>query len=179
MDSMPMESPVKAPYAGRVREILAGVNSQVDRGGELLRIDRIDDGAAASTTPTVEFTAGATRSRDARAQALADLATMRALVMGYDVSTDRAKEALADYDRLRDQVPAIDDERLTASLDVLATFTDICELSRNRPAGAEEAGDERVHSPSEYFHSYLRSLDPEREGLPQAFRSRLAAVLEH
>jgi len=42
-----------APYAGRVREILAGVSSQVDRGGELLRIDRIDDGAAASTNPTV------------------------------------------------------------------------------------------------------------------------------
>ncbi len=179
LESMKMESPVKAPYAGRVREILAGVNSQVDRGGELLRIDRIDDDAAASTTPTVEFAAGATRSPDARAQALSDLATMRALVMGYDVSTDRAKEALADYDRLRDLVPPIDDERLTASLDVLATFTDICELSRNRPAGAEETGDERVHSPSEYFHSYLRSLDPEREGLPQAFRSRLAAVLEH
>jgi acetyl/propionyl-CoA carboxylase alpha subunit/acetyl-CoA carboxylase carboxyltransferase component len=179
LESMKMETPVTAPYAGRVREILAGVNSQVDRGDELLRIDRIDDGAAASTTPTVEFTAGATRSPDARAQALSDLATMRALVMGYDVSTDRAKEALADYDRIRDQVPRIDDQRLTASLDVLATFTDICELSRNRPAGEEGAGDERVHSPGEYFHSYLRSLDPEREGLPEAFRSRLVAVLAH
>ncbi len=179
LESMKMETPVKAPHAGRVREILAGVNSQVDRGGELLRIDRIDDGAAASSTPTVEFTAGATRSPDTRAQALSDLATMRALVLGYDVSTDRAKEALADYDRIRDQVPRIDDERLTASLDVLATFTDICELSRNRPAGDEEAGGGRVHSPGEYFHSYLLSLDPEREGLPQAFRSRLAAVLEH
>ena len=27
---MKMETPVKAPYAGRVREILVGVNSQVD-----------------------------------------------------------------------------------------------------------------------------------------------------
>ncbi|HEY4993679.1 MAG TPA: carboxyl transferase domain-containing protein [Nakamurella sp.] len=179
LESMKMETPVKAPYAGRVREILVGVNSQVDRGGALLRIDRIDDGAAASTTPTVEFTAGATQSPDAKVQALSDLAAMRALVMGYDVSTDRAKEALADYDRIRDQLPLIDDERLTASLDVLATFTDICELSRNRPAGEEEAVDERVHSPREYFHSYLRSLDLEREGLPEAFRTRLAAVLAH
>ncbi|MEP6562486.1 MAG: biotin carboxylase N-terminal domain-containing protein, partial [Nakamurella sp.] len=56
LESMKMETPVKAPYAGRVREILVGVNSQVDRGGSLVRIDRIDDGAAASTTPTVEFT---------------------------------------------------------------------------------------------------------------------------
>ena len=62
---------------------------------------------------------------------------------------------------------------------MLATFADICELSRNRPAGEEESGDERVHSPREYFHSYLHSLDLEREGLPEAFRSRLAAVLKH
>ena len=77
LESMKMETPVKAPYAGRVREILVGVNSQVDGGGALLRIDRIDDGAAASTTPTVEFSdddrgarcrsAGAGRWRPGRA----------------------------------------------------------------------------------------------------------------
>src|SRR4029078_8924845 len=33
LESMKMETPVKAPYAGRVREILVGVNSQVDGGG--------------------------------------------------------------------------------------------------------------------------------------------------
>ena len=60
---------------------------------------------------------------------------------------------------------------------MLATFADLCELSRNRPAGEEESGDERVHSPREYFHSYLHSLDVEREGLPEAFRARLAAAL--
>ncbi len=62
---------------------------------------------------------------------------------------------------------------------MLATFADVCELSRNRPAGEEESGDERVHSPREYFHSYLHSLDVEREGLPEAFRTRLLAVLKH
>ena len=82
-----------------------------------------------------------------------------------------------DYDRAR----ATRRDRRCASccdaaLDVLATFADICELSRNRPAGEEESGDERVHSPREYFHSYLQSLDVEREGLPEAFRTRLAAV---
>ena len=37
----------------------------------------------------------------------------------------------------------------------------------------------RVHSPREYFHTYLQSLDVERAGLPDAFRDRLARVLAH
>ena len=180
LESMKMETPVKAPYAGRVREILVGVNSQVDGGGALLRIDRIDDGAAASTTPTVEFTGNTGRTlSDARAKALAYLAGMKALVMGFDVSGARGRGLLTSYNSVRDEV-AIDDPELTrASLDVLATFADMAELSRNKPAGEEESGDERVHSPREYFHAYLHSLDLEREGLPEAFRSRLAAVLKH
>jgi acetyl/propionyl-CoA carboxylase alpha subunit/acetyl-CoA carboxylase carboxyltransferase component len=181
LESMKMETPVKAPYAGRVREILVRVNSQVDGGGALLRIDRIDDGAAASTTPTVEFAAGdeSARTVDLRAQSLADLAAMRALIMGYDVSAGRGRALLDNYNLVRDQTTIDDPELLNASLDVLATFADVCELSRNRPAGEEQTGDERVHSPREYFHSYLHSLDVEREGLPQAFRARLAAVLKH
>ena len=178
LESMKMETPVRAPYAGRVREILVGVNAQVDGGGALLRIDRIDDDAAASTTPTVEFETGAgLPADDLRGRALADLAAMRALVMGYDVSAARGRALLADYDQVRNQTQIDDPELLRASLGVLSTFADICELSRNRPAGEEEAGDERVHSPREYFHSYLHSLDLEREGLPEAFRTRVAAVL--
>ncbi len=180
LESMKMETAVKAPYAGRVREILVGVNSQVDGSGALLRIDRIDDGAAVSTTPTVEFGADAEApAKDLTPRALVDLDGIRALIMGYDVSLARARELAADYHRTRDETPVDDHELLTASLGVLATFADVCELSRNRPAGEEEAGDERVHSPREYFHSYLHSLDIEREGLPEGFRTRLAAVLRH
>ncbi len=36
-----------------------------------------------------------------------------------------------------------------------------------------------MHSPREYFHSYLHSLDVDREHLPEAFRQRLARVLAH
>src|SRR5664279_3529342 len=180
LESMKMETPVKAPYAGRVREILVGVNSQVDGGGALLRIDRIDDGAAASTTPTVEFSADtADPTADVKTQSLADLAGMRALIMGYDVSATRGRTLLTHYDQVRDETPIDDPELLRASLGVLETFADVCELSRNRPAGEEESGDERVHSPREYFHSYLHSLDIDREGLPETFRRRLAAVLRH
>ena len=178
---MKMETPVKAPYAGRVREILVGVNSQVDGGGALLRIDRIDDGAAASTTPTVEFASTGDRSRRTpRCRRWPTWPRMRALVMGYDVSAARGPRAAVPTTTGFATRPRSTTRTCSApSLGVLATFADICELSRNRPAGEEESGDERVHSPREYFHAYLHSLDLEREGLPEAFRSRLAAVLAH
>ncbi len=180
LESMKMETAVRAPYAGRVREILVGVNSQVDGGGALLRIDRIDDDAAASTTPTVEFSdVSEAPAADARAESFATLAGMRALIMGYDVTAGRGRKLIVDYERARNETRLEDPELLNASLGVLATFADVCELSRNRPGGDEELGDERVHSPREYFHSYLHSLDVEREGLPEAFRSRLQAVLKH
>ncbi|HEY7815078.1 MAG TPA: biotin/lipoyl-containing protein, partial [Nakamurella sp.] len=180
LEAMKMETPVKAPYAGRVREILATVNSQVDAGGALLRLDKIEEEGAVSTAPTVEFAAGArTEAGDLRAKAFADLAALRALVLGYDVSAGRARALWSDYDRVREQLPLDDDELLGAALDVLETFADMAELSRNRPAGEEESGDEQVHSPREYFHSYLQSLDLERAGLPEGFRSRLARALAH
>ena len=62
---------------------------------------------------------------------------------------------------------------------MLTTFADLAELSRNRPASAEEEGDQQVHSPREYFHAYLHSLDVEREELPESFRARLRRALRH
>ena len=42
---------------------------------------------------------------------------------------------------------------------------------------AEENGEQQVHSPREYFHSYLHSLDVEQENLPE-LRRRLTLALE-
>src|SRR5690606_5546401 len=39
--------------------------------------------------------------------------------------------------------------------------------------------DDRVHSPREFFHGYLQSLDVEVGGLPDSFRARLARALRH
>jgi len=179
LESMKMETPVKAPYSGRVREILVGVNSQVDAGGAILRLDKLEEEGAASSTPTVEFSADAVDiGPDARSQILADVGTLRGLIMGFDVSAARARAVLADVERLAGSLPVDDDELLHAGISVLGTFADLCELSRNRPAREEES-DERVHSPREYFHSYLHSLDVEREGLPEAFRTRLLRVLRN
>src|SRR3712207_2629546 len=76
-------------------------------------------------------------------------------------------------------LPADDARLLSAELDVLVTFADLAELSRNRPASAEEEADTQVHSPREHFHAFLHSLDAEREGLPETFRARLRRALAH
>ena len=182
LESMKMETPVKAPYAGRIREILVGVNAQVDAGGALLRIDRIEseDAVAAASKPTVTFADDAAPvPSDPRARAFADLATMKALVMGFDVSAERGAGGVGG---LRQGPQRGADRRRRAArcrAGRARDFADLAELARNRPAGEEEQADERVHSPREFFHSYLKSLDVDREGLPEAFRARLAKVLEH
>ena len=62
---------------------------------------------------------------------------------------------------------------------MLTTFADLSELSRNRPRAARRRPTQQVHSPREYFHAYLHSLDVDREGLPESFRGRLSRALLH
>ena len=64
-------------------------------------------------------------------------------------------------------------------MDLLGTFADLAELSRNLPADEERHTELRVHSSREHFHTYLQSLDVERGGLPEQFRERLLRVLHH
>jgi acetyl/propionyl-CoA carboxylase alpha subunit/acetyl-CoA carboxylase carboxyltransferase component len=180
LESMKMETALRAASAGRVREVFAIVNSQVDAGAALLRIDQVGEDATAEAAPRVQFRTQ-TRREDAnpRTEALARLGELRALITGYDVSAGRARVLLAEYDDLRGRLPRDDQELVEAELGLLDTFADICELSRNRPTMDEESSDESVHSPREYFHSFLHSLDAEVEGLPQAFRTKIARALRN
>ncbi|MFH5212239.1 biotin carboxylase N-terminal domain-containing protein [Antrihabitans sp. NCIMB 15449] len=180
LEAMKMETAVRAPFAGRVREVLAVVNSQIDAGAPLLRVDPVDDGAAVSTSPRVEFAKEAsTIDSDARAEATARLDALRAVLTGFDVGGARARELLREYDTLRSSLTAAD-RTVDAELDLLTTFADICELSRNRPStDEEEYAHEQAHSPREHFHSYLLSLDCDVQGLPDSFRDRLSRALSH
>ena len=180
LESMKMETAVRAPSAGRVREVYAVVNGQVDAGAALLRFDPLGESAAAEAAPRVQFRIQPRREdADPRAEALARLGELRALITGYDVSAGRARILLAEYDALRGRLPRDDTELVEAELQLLDTFADICEISRNRPTLDEESSDESVHSPREHFHSFLHSLDAEVEGLPKAFRTKIAQALRN
>jgi acetyl/propionyl-CoA carboxylase alpha subunit/acetyl-CoA carboxylase carboxyltransferase component len=180
VESMKMETPVRAPYAGRVREVLAAVNAQVDAGAALVRLDRAGDEVEVEVgervTVPAEVSAPAASPRDT---AVAALAGLQALFTGYDVTARHGRELVTTYTQARSQLPEDDPDLLHQELSVLTTFADVCELSRNRPASEEEDADQQVHSPREYFHAYLHSLDVEQEALPESFRDRLSRALRH
>jgi acetyl/propionyl-CoA carboxylase alpha subunit/acetyl-CoA carboxylase carboxyltransferase component len=180
LESMKMETVLPAPFAGRVKELLVAANDQVGAGRPLLRLEpAAEDGAAAAPVRTahVELPTRALQV-DAQARALRLLGDLESMLLGYDVRPDAGRRAAGQYQQVRDELDGRRRELLGAELAVLTAFADLCELSRNRPH-AEEDSDERVHSPREYFHAYLHSLDVDRERLPEQFRAKLARVLAH
>ncbi|HYO39500.1 MAG TPA: carboxyl transferase domain-containing protein [Nocardioidaceae bacterium] len=184
LESMKMETAVRVPQAGVVREVLATVNSQVDAGAPLLRLDAVPEGdAAVSEGPPVEFeTTVEPDADDAHRRGLRLLEALQALITGYDVSGRRGRKLAAEYVRVSQEASpagAVDPELFSRELALMTTFADMCDLSRNRPTLGEESADEQVHSPREHFHTYLRSLDVEQESLPESFRDRLSGVLRH
>ncbi|HEY4624864.1 MAG TPA: biotin carboxylase N-terminal domain-containing protein, partial [Blastococcus sp.] len=179
LESMKMETAVRAPFAGRVREVLAGANAQVDAGAPLLALERAGEDAEDASGERVELPTGEAQARAPRDAVVPLLAALQALITGYDVSAEYARQLVAEYGSARKELPEDDPELLRAELAVLTTFADLCELSRNRPASEEEEADQQVHSPREYFHTYLHSLDVDREALPESFRGRLSRALVH
>jgi acetyl/propionyl-CoA carboxylase alpha subunit/acetyl-CoA carboxylase carboxyltransferase component len=179
LESMKMETVLPAPFSGRVKELLVATNDQVGAGQPLLRLEPLGDdaGAAAGTQVPVDLPRRALVEDD-EIRALRLLADLESMILGYDVRPDDGRRAVGQYQLVRDAANGRRRELLGAELAVLTIFADLCELTRNRPH-AEEGADDRVHSPREYFHAYLHSLDVDRERLPEQFRTKLARVLAH
>jgi acetyl/propionyl-CoA carboxylase alpha subunit/acetyl-CoA carboxylase carboxyltransferase component len=181
LESMKMETVLPAPFAGRVKELLVAANEQVGAGQPLLRLEPVsEDTPAAAQAPRTRLDLP-TRALvlDDELRALRLLADLESMLLGYDVRPDDGRRAAGTYQRVRGELDDRRPELLGAELAVLTIFADLCELSRNRPHAEEEGADDRVHSPREYFHAYLHSLDVERERLPEEFRAKLGRVLAH
>ncbi|WP_408667325.1 carboxyl transferase domain-containing protein [Jatrophihabitans sp.] len=184
LESMKMETVLTAPFPARVRELLVFTGGQVETGTPLVRLEPTAeaDGAADANAPApveseeLELPTG--RSGTAAARAAGCLDDLRSLLLGFDMTDSDADRTLRAYQRFRAELASGGHSSVTAELKVFRAFADLCELSRNRPGG-EEAPGERMHSPREYFHSYLHSLDVDREQLPEAFRQRLSQALTH
>ena len=180
LESMKMETAVRAPQGGVVREVLAVVNSQVDAGAPLVRLDQGDVAQQESVAPSVSFEDVVDPDADdARSRAQGLLQDLSALLTGYDVTGKRGQVLVDDYLRARTNLGEDVRELLDDEVALLTTFADICDLSRNRPTNEEESAEEQVHSPREHFHTYLQSLDVEQEKLPDSFQVRLARAVRH
>ncbi|GAA2637647.1 biotin carboxylase N-terminal domain-containing protein [Dactylosporangium fulvum] len=183
LESMKMETVLRAPFKAKVRECLISVGSQVETGAPLLRLEPISDEAAGGAGPAAAETATVDlelppepTGLSAEARVARGIADLRSLLLGYDLDPRDERRALSSYLAARAQ---LSHRPLEEEVELLRVFADLSELSRNRPAGEEARADTRVHSPREYFHTYLQSLDVERAGLSDTFRSRLARVLAH
>src|SRR6185437_9338311 len=181
LESMKMETVLRAPFRARVRECLVSVGSQVEAGAPLLRLEPVGDAAAAaavSTGPAVEIDLPALPSDGPAAQrAEGYLADLRGLLLGFDEDARDPKRALTGYLSARAELGGT---TLPGEVELLTVFADMSDLTRNRPGSDLEAAPEGpVHSPREYFHSYLRSLDVERAAVPEAFQEKLARVFRY
>ncbi|MBN6051814.1 ATP-grasp domain-containing protein [Nonomuraea sp. RK-328] len=182
LESMKMETVLRAPFKARLKECVVSVGSQVETGAPLLRLEPLADAEAEDTStataahldlpaPPGQITA---RQRAKRGQE-----DLRSLLLGFDVDPHDEQRVLDDYLAARRAVTEDGHRPLAEELELIEVFTDLAELSRNRPAGEDGGGDDHVRSPREYFHTYLQSLDVERAGLPQTFQAKLAKVLRH
>ncbi|MEV0733758.1 carboxyl transferase domain-containing protein [Polymorphospora sp. NPDC050346] len=182
LESMKMETVLRAPFKARLKECVVSVGSQVETGAPLLRLEPLADAEAeeTSTTGSVELDLPATPERiPARERAGRGREDLRSLLLGFDVDPHDDRRVLDDY--LVARRAATDDGHrpLAEELELLDVFADLAELSRNRPAGEDGGDDSHVHSAREYFHTYLQSLDVERAGVPERFQTKLAKALGH
>jgi acetyl/propionyl-CoA carboxylase alpha subunit/acetyl-CoA carboxylase carboxyltransferase component len=202
VESMKLETALRAPVSGRVAEVLVAANTQVEGGTKLVRLEPDpesgDEAAAASAGDRVDFArlvppgdvADAVATDPARAADDA-LASLRALVLGFDVDESEARPLLARLAAARDELDPDDASVLAGELAVLRIFADLSALSRNRrvsdevlygTAGATDPAavdSDAARNPQEYLYAYLRSRDAEAEGLPESFRVRLRRALAH
>jgi acetyl/propionyl-CoA carboxylase alpha subunit/acetyl-CoA carboxylase carboxyltransferase component len=201
VESMKLETALRAPVAGRVAEVFADVNTQVESGAKLIRIEPDEDrsgeedagrdhGVRADLS-TLASAASAERGPDETA---ADaLGALRSLVLGFDLEEaaarrqlDRLAAARADLSAGDSQLSAGDSRLLADEAEILRIFADVSALWRNRRTSAESEADdeaavdaEAARNPQEYLHAYLRSTDADVEGLPESFRIKLRRTLAH
>ena len=160
---------------------IAIVNSQVDAGAALLRFDQAGESAATEAVPRVQFRA-APRSDDAdpRAEALAQRsANSRA---DHRLRREwRARTRPAGRVRRPSRPPAASTTRNSSrpNSDCWTPSPTSASFRAIARRWTKRSSDERVHSPREYFHSFLHSLDAEVEGLPEAFRTKIARALRN
>ncbi len=158
------------------------MGSQVETGAPLMRLEALADEGAEEEPPdagaAVELELPPEPSSVSPAQRVGrGLQDLRSLLLGFDVDPHDQTGVLSGYLAARAELgdPA---KALPGEVELLTVFADLSELSRNKPAGVlDDEADSRVHSPREYFHSYLQSLDVERAGVSEAFQRRLQRVL--
>lgn len=173
VEAMKMETAVTAPADGIVEAVFVTPNTQVDAGSPLLRIAAADDEPPTGGAETrLHFPGSNGNGRD---ETTARLDVLRSLLLGFDLTDDVDASVVEAHRR---DGPMDDPDVRARELELLGVFADLCGLTRERRTTDRDHGLE-ARSPREHFNAYLRSFDPDGEGLPERFRERLRDALAH
>ncbi len=194
IEMMKMESPVLAPFAGRVREVTAVLNVQVDARAPLVQLDAASDDEPSGDGARLDFAdalGAAEPAGDVDGRAIGGRVEtvydgLLAYALGFDLDDGDAKRLLAAQLALSSLKP--DEELRRRENEVLGVFTDLCALSHRAPVtlgGVERgidpdratAGMELAHSPQQYLFAFLRSPGRSVDVLPVRFLKRLESAL--
>ncbi len=178
LEAMKMETQIVAPFSGKVRQVMAIPNVQVDTGAPLLQIDPVAGGDTVAAAEQVVF--GRSVVPDGNGEAiqsscLQSLDELRQLMLGFDVDPKRTARLLAEWSQ---NCPVDSDEIRQREDEILNIFVDICSLFQREPEVNLRASGEEP-SAEAYLFSYLRMLETRGEGLPPAFVSALQRALAH
>ena len=181
LEAMKMEMPVLAPFSGRVRQVMAIPNVQVDAGAPLLQLEPDTTNAREELAgERVDFAAALAASgaaRNSNAVCRENLNELRQLMLGFDIDPKQSGRLLAEWSSHCES--AADPEEVTRREDeILQIFVDICSLFHRDPRVGRRAEGE---GPSAEVHlfSYLRAIETRGEGLPASFVERLRRALAH
>jgi acetyl/propionyl-CoA carboxylase alpha subunit/acetyl-CoA carboxylase carboxyltransferase component len=177
VESMKMELSLTAPFAGRVRAVLAGANVQVDAQEPLVQLDPDGAPGVESDSPRcVLFRGNPAAPDDPESRAARALQRLGWLALGYDIERAAADALLAEVEGLG---LAVDDPaRLAGELRILDRYADLRAVTRpHHDADADMT--KRVRSPEQQYYAFLRSFDPETEGLRDADVARLERAAAH
>src|SRR5690242_13707464 len=193
VESMKLETSLRAPASGQVAEVFADVNTQVESGAKLLRIEPAADEGAEAESAREDARADlgaldgkAAADEDPAATAADALVALRSMMLGFDVDEAEARRQLQRLASARAELPPDDPRLLAGEARILQIFADLSALWRSRRVPGESQDDdeaavdaEAARNPQEYMHAYLRSRDADAEGLPESFRLKLRRTLAH
>jgi len=173
LESMKMETAVKASFPGRVRSVAAAPNVQVDTGDPLVQLEPVVVEGESALGGAIDLEFGTDASRDDGA-----FEALRAYLLGYDLDP-AAIRRIEHGDDPWGSLAADDPGRLRGEAEILQLFADVCAVSRRHPGPAEEVPGERVRAPEEHLLTCLRTYETGADGVPPVFIDHLLGVLRH
>lgn len=179
VESMKLEMPINAPYAGKVRKVLVLPNVQVDIGAPLIQFELSSHPAAGSAGERLRFSNLVPAAPDSlQARCHTNFEAFRSLLLGYDVAPAEVKRLMTDRGQLCHQLPVTDPDLIGNEDEMLTIFVDLCSLFQRLALTEDHEAAEALAS-QEYLLTYLRTFDTQGTELPQAFLDKLLRTLAH